>query len=309
MKVYHGIGETTDVKGCCLALGNFDGVHRGHQALIGLVVEKARGKGVASVVLTFEPHPAVVLAPGASPDLLTTQIQKEELIAGLGVDYLYFLPFSSSVASLSPEDFVTDLLWPYFRPSLVAVGFNYSFGRGGRGKADLLKTLGREIGFEVVVLPPVRIGEQVVSSTAVREALAAGDLSLARELLGYWPTLAGKVVKGDRRGRTLGFPTANIAVPPEIKLPAYGVYACRMFLPDGTWRPGVANIGKRPTFGRGLSPTVEVYLLDFSGNLYGRQVRIELRFFLRPEKAFARREELIAQIDQDVRLARELLQA
>lgn len=307
MKVCYGMEETAAVKGCCLALGNFDGVHRGHRALIGLAVEKAREKGKASVVLTFDPHPAAVLAPGAPPDLLTTQPQKEELIAGLGVDYLYFLPFSPALAALPPEDFVKDLLWPSFRPSLVAVGFNYSFGRGARGNPDLLEALGAKMGFEVVVLPPVKIGERIVSSTAVREALAAGEIGLARDMLGYWPTLAGRVVKGDGRGRTLGFPTANIAVPPDIKLPAYGVYACRMKLPDGAWRSGVANIGQRPTFGKGLSPTVEVYLLNFSGDLYGEEVRLELRAFLRPERAFADREELIAQMERDARSARELL--
>lgn len=308
MRVYQGLEGTDDVKGCCLALGNFDGVHRGHQRLIRLTVEKAREKNLASVVLTFEPHPEVVLGPATSPGLLTTKEQKIELISALGVDYLYFLPFTLAVASLSPEAFVTEILWPYFRPSMVAVGFNYSFGCKGEGKPALLADLGAKMGFEVIVLPPVKVGDQVVSSTAIREALAAGDISRVKDFLGYWPTLSGCVVKGEQRGRTLGFPTANVAVPPEIKLPAYGVYACRVLLPDNkAWHSGIANIGLRPTFGTHSAPTVEVYLMDFRGDLYGQKVRVELRYFLRPEKIFNNTAELVEQIIQDIKRARQLL--
>lgn len=309
MRVYQGLEGTEEVKGCCLALGNFDGVHRGHQRLIRLTIEKARERNLASVVLTLDPHPELVLAPATSPGLLTTKEQKIELISALGADYLYFLPFTSGVASLSPEAFITEILWSYFRPSLVVVGFNYSFGCKGKGKPALLANLGAKMGFEVMVLPPVTVGDEVVSSTAIREALAAGDIDRAKDFLGYWPTLNGYVVKGEQRGRTLGFPTANVAVPPEIKLPAYGVYACRVLLPDKTWHPAIANIGLRPTFGRHSSPTVEVYVMNFCGYLYGQRVKVELRHFLRPEKSFNNTDELVEQIIQDIERAGQLLQA
>ncbi|MGB9660489.1 MAG: bifunctional riboflavin kinase/FAD synthetase [Moorellaceae bacterium] len=309
MRVCPGLEETKteEIKGCCLALGNFDGVHRGHQELIRLTVKKARESNVPAVVLTFDPHPELVLAPNRSPGLLTTKEQKIELIAALGVDYLYFLPFTPAVASLTPEAFVTEVLWSYFQPSLVAVGFNFTFGCQGKGRPELLAALGANMGFEVVVLPPVKIGAQIVSSTAIREALSVGDIERVRELLGYWPTLRGRVEKGEQRGRTLGFPTANVSVPPEIKLPAFGVYACRVLLPDRTWHPGIVNIGLRPTFGLYSRPTVEVFLMDFSADLYGRELIVELRHFLRPEKTFTSTSELVEQISQDIRRAREIL--
>ncbi|MCG0277266.1 MAG: bifunctional riboflavin kinase/FAD synthetase [Thermanaeromonas sp.] len=309
MRVRYGLEGTSELKGCCVALGNFDGVHRGHQKLIRTTVEKARQKGCPSVVITFDPHPALVLNPGEPPGLLTTKEQKIELIAGLGADFLYFLTFDLKLASLTPEAFVHQILWPYFCPSLVTVGFNYTFGRGGRGNPSLLSALGRELGFEVEVIPPVKLGERIVSSTAIREALAQGDVLLAKELLGYWPTLIGRVVSGEGRGRLLGFPTANIAVAPEVMLPAYGVYACRVGLPNGCWREGIVNIGKRPTFGPNLMPTVEVYLLDFSGSLYGEKLKVELRYFLRPEKAFASSDDLVEQIKIDIRRARQVLKS
>lgn len=307
MKVQYGLQGTDILKGCCIALGNFDGVHRGHQELICVTVNRARKKGSPAVVVTFDPHPALVLTPDDPPGLLTTKEQKIELIAGLGADFLYFLPFDSDLASLTPEDFVRQILWSYFRPSLVTVGFNYTFGRGGRGNPSLLAALGRELGFEVEVIPPVKVGEHLVSSTAIREALAAGDVALAREFLGYWPTLVGYVVSGEGRGRLLGFPTANVAVDPEVRLPAYGVYACRVKLPNGSWQAGIVNIGKRPTFGSSLIPTVEVHLLDFSGHLYGKKLKVELRYFLRPEKSFASSHELIEQIEDDIRKVRQIL--
>lgn len=307
MRVQYGLEGTGNLKGCCVALGNFDGVHRGHQELIRTTVKRAQRNKSPAVVITFDPHPALVLTPEEPPGLLTTKEQKIELIAGLGADFLYFLPFDLQLASLTPEEFVRQILWPYFRPSHVAVGFNYTFGRGGRGNPSLLATLGRELGFEVEVIPPVKVGERIVSSTAIREALAQGDVLLAKEFLGYWPTLVGYVVSGEGRGRLLGFPTANIAVAPEVRLPAYGVYACLVKLTNNSWQAGIVNIGERPTFGPHLMPTVEVHLLDFSGSLYGKKLKVELRYFLRPEKAFTSSRELIEQIGADIRRARQIL--
>lgn len=306
MRVRHGLEHLEPLRGCAVALGNFDGVHRGHQELIRVAAARAREKRCPVVVLTFDPHPEMVLHPQDPPGLLTTKEQKIELMASLGVDYLCFLPFNMELASLSPEGFVEGILWGHFHPRIVVVGFNFTFGKGGRGNPSVLAALGQELGFEVEIIPPVKVGNQLVSSTAVREALARGDVEEARELLGYWPTLIGEVVSGQGRGRLLGFPTANVAVPAEVRLPAFGVYACRV-KSHSFLMPGIVNIGQRPTFGVNLTPTVEVHLFDFSGDLYGEKLRVELRHFLRPERRFAGPDDLRRQILEDISKARELL--
>ncbi|QGP93270.1 Riboflavin biosynthesis protein RibF [Neomoorella glycerini] len=305
MQVWQGMPEGEIARGCYLALGNFDGVHRGHQHLIGSIVQQARTRGKPAVVITFAPHPAQVLSDNP-PGLLTTRTRKEKLIAALGVDFLFILPFTRELAQLPPETFVRDILWPHFQPRLVAVGFNFTFGHRGAGTPALLRRLGEELGFKVEVMAPVTCCGLTVSSSAIRNALDQGDISLARNLLGYWPVLAGTVVGGDRRGRELGFPTANLAVPPDVKLPAWGVYACLARFQDQV-RQAVVNIGRRPTFGPALPATIEAHLLDFEGNLYGQEVELELRAFLRPERKFATLGELVAQLQEDSARAREFL--
>ncbi|MDK2815471.1 MAG: riboflavin kinase / adenylyltransferase [Moorella sp. (in: firmicutes)] len=304
MQVRQGIPEGEIARGCYLALGNFDGVHRGHQQLIGNIVQKARTEGKLAVVITFSPHPVQVLGDNP-PGLLTTRARKEKLIAALGVDFLFILPFTRELAQLPPETFVQDILWPHFQPRLVAVGFNFTFGHRGAGTPALLHRLGEELGFKVEVMAPVTYKGLTVSSTAIRNALDRGDILLARKLLGYWPVLAGTVVGGDRRGRELGFPTANLAVPPEIKLPVWGVYACLARF-QGQVHRAVVNIGRRPTFGPALPATIEAHLLDFEGNLYGQELELELRAYLRPERKFASIRELVAQLQEDCARAREL---
>ncbi|WP_406678425.1 bifunctional riboflavin kinase/FAD synthetase [Moorella sp. ACPs] len=305
MQVRQGMPEGETARGCYLALGNFDGVHRGHQQLIGSVVQKARKAGKPAVVITFSPHPAQVL-DNDPPGLLTTTARKEKLIAALGVDFLFILPFNRELAQLPPETFVQDILWPHFQPRLVAVGFNFTFGHRGAGTPALLHRLGEELGFKVEVMAPVTYAGLTVSSTAIRNALDRGEIQLARNLLGYWPVLAGTVVGGDRRGRELGFPTANLAVPPEVKLPAWGVYACLARFQDQV-RQAVVNIGRRPTFGTDLPATIEAHLLDFEGDLYGRELELELRAYLRPERQFAAPRELVAQMQEDCARARAFL--
>ncbi|WP_258360866.1 bifunctional riboflavin kinase/FAD synthetase [Moorella sulfitireducens (nom. illeg.)] len=305
MQVRQGMPGEEIVAGCYLALGNFDGVHRGHQQLIGSIVRKARIAGKPAVVITFSPHPACITGDNP-PGLLTTTDRKEKLIAALGVDFLFILPFNRELARLAPETFVYDILWPRFHPRLVAVGFNFTFGHRGAGTPALLKRLGEELGFEVEVMAPVTYEGMTVSSTTIRDALDRGDILLARKLLGYWPVLAGTVVAGDRRGRELGFPTANLAVPPEIKLPARGVYACLARFRDRVYR-AVVNIGRRPTFGTDLPATIEAHLLDFEGGLYGQQLELELRAYLRPERRFAGPRELAAQMQEDCTRARAFL--
>lgn len=288
-----------------VVLGNFDGVHRGHQELIRRSVERARAEKGWVAVLTFDPHPAQVLGTN-NVQLLTTKRQKEMLIGRWGVDLLVYCPFTPSFAHLEAGQFIQEVLWNNFRPQAVFVGFNFTFGRGARGKADLLRAYGQQLGFEVVVVPPVVVDGQVVSSSAIRAALKEGDVRRASLLLGYWPMLEGVVVCGDGRGKHIGFPTANIKLPPEINVPASGVYAVEVQIRGGRYY-GVANIGRRPTFGDNLPITVEVYIFDFGADLYGEILTIFLRERLRPEKRFSSAIELAEQIRNDLNQARSAL--
>ncbi|MGI9860357.1 bifunctional riboflavin kinase/FAD synthetase [Moorella naiadis] len=305
MQVWQGLPRGLATSGCYLALGNFDGVHRGHQHLISTIVQRARSGEGPAIVITFTPHPSRVLG-GNPPGLLTTTERKIELIARLGVDHLFLLPFTKEMAALDPEVFSREILWFHFHPRLVGVGFNFTFGYRGAGTPALLRRLGAELGFNVLVMAPVTHRGLIVSSTAVRNALGQGDITLARELLGYWPVLAGRVVPGEQRGRRLGFPTANLALPPELQLPAYGVYACFASC-RGKSHGAVVNIGRRPTFGPSLPATIEAHLLDFSGDLYHQDLALEFRAFLRPERKFTSPGELKNQMEVDRDQARLIL--
>ncbi|MBC7325516.1 MAG: bifunctional riboflavin kinase/FAD synthetase [Moorella sp. (in: Bacteria)] len=307
MQVHQGLPVGEEAKNCYLALGNFDGVHRGHRRLITAIKHKARVGGGPAVVITFDPHPALVV-DGLHPGLLTPTNRKIELIAALGIDHLFVLPFTRELATMAAATFVRQILWTHFQPRLVAVGFNFTFGYRGKGTPALLRQLGGELGFRVEVMAPVTWQGLTVSSTSVRNALGQGDILLARNLLGYWPVLAGVVAPGDRRGRDLGFPTANLSVPKELKLPACGVYACLARCREQVHQ-AVVNIGRRPTFGPDLPATIEAHLLDFEGNLYGREMELELHAFLRPERKFASSGELITQLREDCARARQLLVA
>ena len=288
-----------------VTVGNFDGVHRGHQALVERVVARARRSGGTAVVLTFDPHPARVLAPDRAPGALTTPDQKQELLASLGADLVVVLPFSPAVAAQSPEQFVSRVLVASLGARQVVVGESFRFGRGQSGDAARLVALGAAGGFGVEAVPPVLDGGQPVSSSRVREALAGGDVATAQRLLGRAFFVDAGVVRGDGRGRTIGVPTANLESTNEV-LPARGVYAARCRVPDGSWRMAVVNRGRRPTFG-GEAETVEAHLLDFDSDLYAGTVRLAFAARLREERRFAGVQELVAQIRDDVSRARALL--
>ncbi len=292
-------------EGAAVTVGNFDGVHRGHQTLVAQAVARARESGGEAVVLTFEPHPARVLRPERAPAALSTLDQKEELLDGLGVDRLAVLPFDREVAALSPEDFARDVLAGALGARHVVVGASFRFGRRREGDAHRLAELGRALGFSVSALPPVLERGGPVSSSRVREELARGDLRAARDLLGRPYFVDASVVRGDGRGRTLGVPTANLEPENEV-LPARGVYAGRCRTPGGGFHAAVVNLGERPTFGGGRV-TVEAHLLDFDGDLYGARVRLEFHARLRDEERFAGTEALVARIREDVERARTLL--
>jgi riboflavin kinase/FMN adenylyltransferase len=290
-----------------VAVGTFDGVHRGHQALLSAARDQAGRRHGRVVVLTFEPHPARVVSPERAPSRLMTLEQKAEMLEASGVDVLAVLPFTHALAEKSADEFARLVLRDCLRAEEVVVGQNFRFGRGRAGGFPDLERLGAELGFQSLGVPPVLHEGQPVSSTRIRDALAGGDVAGAAALLGRPYFIDGEVVRGDGRGRSIGVPTANLRTENET-LPAGGVYACRCRLAPGEpSRPAVANLGRRPTFGGG-DPTVEAHLLDFDGDLYGRRVRLEFAFRLRPERTFAGPSDLREQIGRDIEDARRLLE-
>lgn len=285
-----------------VTIGNFDGVHRGHQALIDSAARWAAPEGGHTVVLTLDPHPARLLDPARAPATLTTLDQKGELLAALGVDAFVVLPFTAELARRPAEEFVRQVLVQALEAKMVVVGEDFRFGHRRRGDVAALEALGARLGFGVQAVAPVLHGGRPVSSSRVREALGRGQVEEARLLLGRPFFVDGRVVVGERRGRTLGFPTANLETPNET-LPLEGVYAARCRVPSGRWVKAVVNIGRRPTFGGG-TVSVEAHLIDFDGDLYGADLRTEFAERLREERRFEGPEPLVAQIREDVSRAR-----
>jgi riboflavin kinase/FMN adenylyltransferase len=287
-----------------VALGVFDGVHLGHRAILGAAVAHAHATGSPALACTFEPHPMEVLQPDRAPLPITTLDERLELIAACGIDAAIVLDFTRELAAVEPEAFVKDVLVDRLAARQVVVGFNHRFGRGARGDAALLRDLGSRLSFSVDVIDPLMVDGAPVSSTAIRAALGRGDLEAAARMLGRPYSLPGKVVAGVGRGRTLGFPTANVA-PDRPVLVAAGVYACTAEL-GGHRRRAVVNVGVRPTFGE-ETLAVEAYLLDFSGDLYGQTLRLLFVSRIREERRFPSVEALRAQIAADVETARRRL--
>lgn len=290
-----------------MTLGNFDGVHRGHQTIVRTARERAAALGARTAVLTFEPHPLAVLAPERAPAIIQPLHDRLAALRDLGVDAVVLQRFTPKFAAMEAEEFVREFLLRHVELVHVVVGYNVNFGRGRAGSAHTLRELGPRLGFGVDDVGPVSAEGEDVSSTRLREAIRQGDMARARRLLGRPYALRGRVVGGDRRGRTLGFPTANLHLKPGILLPPDGVYAITAEA-DGVRRAGVLNVGVRPTFG-GLRRTVEAHLLDFDGDLYRRWLRVHLVARLRGEVRFAGVDALRAQIADDVAHARRVLAA
>jgi riboflavin kinase / FMN adenylyltransferase len=290
-----------------VTLGNFDGVHLGHQALVAEVVGWARAAPGAAVVLTFDPHPARILSPRQAKSALMTLDQKAEVLASLGVDRLAVLPFTEPLARMPAEEFARFVLREALSAARVVVGPDFRFGRGRAGDVAALTGFGAALGFEVKSLAPLLADGAPISSSRIRDLLAGGDVAKARDLLGRPFYVDGVVVRGDGRGRKLGFPTANLTVRNET-LPRLGVYACRVRWEGGPspW-PAVANLGQRPTFGGG-GLVLEAHLLDFEGDLYDRTGRVEFVERLRAERTFAGPGALLEQIRADVEAARRVLE-
>ena len=306
MDILTNCGELPDgLTSSVVTLGNFDGVHLGHRELFRSLVKTARQLNCPSIVYTFNPHPLKFLAPEKAPLLLNTPAEKQRLIAASHVDYLIETPFTTDFAKMSPEIFVTDILLEKLKIKALIVGYDYAFGKGRRGDTNFLQACGEKYGFHVEVLQPVGDDGLPYSSTLIRQMIAAGDVSGVVRLLGRQYNLEGVVVHGDQRGRTLGFPTANLETEKE-QLPAPGVYAVKVRHNLQEYG-GVVNIGRRPTFDVEGS-TIEVYLLDFTGELYGQKLRVYFVERLRDEQKFASIEALVATIEMDVVRARQILQ-
>ena len=307
MQLHTSIAELAAIPGpVFLAIGVFDGVHLGHQAVIGRALSDARAAGGTAVVVTFDPHPMRVMRPQQAPRLLTSTQHKAQLIQRLGVCELLVLPFTPELSATPPEEFVRALHAACRPLREICVGHTWSFGRNRAGNLQLLKALGDELGFDEIGLPAVEMDGEVVSSTSIRAAVEAGDMERAARLLGRDFAILGTVVHGDHLGRTLGFPTANLAAHNE-QFPPNGVYAVEA-LHAGRTLPGVVNIGVRPTIATASGERVlELHLFDFTADIYGQYVEVVFRRFLRPEQKFAGLEALKAQIAQDVADARHAL--
>jgi riboflavin kinase/FMN adenylyltransferase len=290
-----------------VAVGTFDGVHRGHRDVLDRLATKAAGLGLRSLMVTFEPHPLEVVNPAAAPQLLTVGEEKREVLAESGIDYLAVVPFTATLARYAAEEFVTRVLRDRFSMEYLLMGYDHGFGRNREGDVEVLQALGARYGFRVEVVPPVSVGDgRPISSTSIRRAIAGGDLDRAAFALGRPYSLGGRVVQGAARGRGLGFPTINVAPPnPRKLLPPQGVYAVRVQTPGGA-HGGMLNLGPRPTFGD-QSVGIEAHLFDASGDWYGAWVRIDFIARLRETQKFANAAALVEQLRRDEDDARRAL--
>jgi riboflavin kinase/FMN adenylyltransferase len=290
-----------------VTIGVFDGVHRGHQQIIGHTVDRARQAGIASVVVTFDPHPSEVVRPGSHPAILTETGRKAELIEALGVDVLCVIPFTVDFSHLSAETFVHDVLVEHLHASAVVVGENFRFGHRAAGDVTLLTRLGRTFGFTVEGAPLIATDDTDLSSTYIRACVDAGDVVAAAAALGRPHRLEGIVVRGDRRGREIGFPTANLSLAPHVAVPADGVYAAWLARRGNRGQERAAvSIGTNPTFS-GRERRVEAYILDFDGDLYGERLAFDFAVRLREQRTYEAVGGLVDQIEKDVAETRTVL--
>lgn len=306
MKIYRDLSQITEsFPNACVTIGNFDGVHLGHQLLFGEVVQRAYRCNGTSVAVTFDPHPLQVLRPEGIK-LISTCEQKTELIEHAGIDVLVIIPFSMKFAGITADHFVDDILRKTIGVKELVVGYDYAFGKGRAGNIDFLKKQGREKGFSVTVVNAHYEQDMLVSSSKVRELVADGRMADARTLLGRYYQIRGEVQLGQQRGgKEIGFPTANLNMDKEDLIPKMGVYVCQAIC-DGKCYGGVLNIGVNPTFGEDRL-VAETHIFDFNQDIYGKPIKVNLLRFLRGEKKFAGIEELSAQIAKDVIQAKGIL--
>lgn len=300
--------DTVDPAPSVVSVGFFDGVHRGHQTIIRRAVRAGEDAGLRSAVVTFDRHPMEVVKPGSQPPLLMTLARRARTLAEQGVDLVVVMPFDDELRHLSPEGFVDRVLAGPLQARRVVVGANFRFGHKAAGDVATLADLGPSRGFTVEGVSLLELEHEVISSTEIRACVDAGDVERAALLLGRPYLVDGVVVRGDARGQSLGFPTANLQISRRVAVPARGVYSGVCHLPDGTEQPCVTNVGVNPTFG-GQELRVEAFLLDWSGDLYGLAVAVDFRHRIRDEQRFDDIEALVAQIGTDVETARRQLGA
>ncbi len=293
------------LRGAVIALGNFDGFHRGHQAVVGQAIDWARAEGRPAIVATFDPHPVRYFVPDAAPFRLTTLDQRQELFAAAGADAMLVFHFDAALAATTAEDFVAQLLVQQLGAAGVVTGKDFTFGKARGGNVDELARLGAPLGLRSKAVGPVADGGEVVSSSRIRDALKAGDCGLATHLLTRPFAIRGTVQHGDKVGRTIGFPTANLAMGNYLR-PRYGIYAVTAVVPGGRVLHGAANLGIRPSFDP-PKELLEPHFFDFSGDLYGQEIEVAFHHFLRPEAKFDSLEALTRQMEADCLKARELL--
>jgi riboflavin kinase/FMN adenylyltransferase len=299
MKIYHHIDEFTPVKNAVVTIGTFDGVHIGHRKIISRIKELATASGGETVILTFFPHPRMILHPeDESIKLITTITEKAGLLEQLGVDHLIITPFSRDFSNQSPEGYIRDVLVNKIGTKKIVIGYDHRFGKDRQGGLQDLLAQAPVYGFEVIEIPEQDINDVAISSTRVRTALLCGDIYIANECLGYPFFITGKVIRGDQLGRTLGYPTANLMVEERYKLiPSDGIYAVKVKI-EGKEYKGMAYIGHRPTV-NGMTRNIEVNIFDFSADIYNKELRMEFLHFIREDIKFASLEELVVQLGKD----------
>ncbi len=306
MRIVHGYQQVPpEIQGAALAIGNFDGVHRGHQALLLAALKEARASGRPAGVMVFEPHPREFFRPDEPHFRLTTLKEKLHLVARLGLDFVIVLTFDAHLAGLPATCFIDEVLVGALRVSHVVIGYDFFFGKGRGGDPEVMRAAGREHGFGITVISPVAEAGEVFSSSGIRAKLSAGDVRGAALDLGHWWRVAGVVTGGAKRGTGLGFPTANIALPKGTAL-AHGIYAVRVYI-SGERHSGAAYVGTRPTFDSG-APALEVFLFDFEDDLYGKEIEVEFLDFIRGDKRFPDADALVAQMQADCARAREIIE-
>jgi len=301
MRLFHGTDNAEIQRPTVLTLGVFDGLHLGHQLIMHTVVERARAVGAVPTVITFDPHPRAVLHPESAPPLLQTFDQKIEAFGVLGIEQTIVVRFTKQFASIQADEFLREVVKDRLHAKEVYLGKGFAFGHGREGNIDLLRKLGDELGFVAGEVPEVCLRDKRVSSSKIRELLTRGQVNLARRMLGRPYGVEGLVERGAERGHKLGFPTANLH-PHNRVIPKNGVYVTGTLI-EGQWRRSVTNIGLRPTFGEATEPSVETYVMNWDGDLYGDVVRVRFLYRLRDERKFASIEELKAQIKRDVNRA------
>ena len=298
MRLFHGTENAKIARPTVLTLGVFDGLHLGHQLIMKTIVERARATGAVPTVITFDPHPRALLHPESAPPLLQTFDQKIEALSVLGIEQTIVIRFDQNFAQIRAEDFLRTVIADRLHAKEVYLGCGFAFGHGREGNIELLRTVSQSLGFFADEVPELRLRGRRVSSSRIRELLQQGQVNLARRMLGRPYGVEGRVVRGAERGATLGFPTANLH-PQNRVIPRNGVYVTATLI-DGQWRRSVTNIGTRPTFGSANESSIETFVMNWSGDLYGDVARVRFLHRLREEKKFGSIEELKFQIERDV---------